>query len=197
MAIEIITDADSGTSTVGDTAVNLAGNYNATLLGATFEWCAGFFGAYAAYTRIVTGVTIDIQAPVSINIFGGFKLVIQGGGVYTVGKLTEMKIHDDVLHKFTKLTKKIDHLLELKIDDRRQTIVRGVNIIYDLTESGTTRTTNYDVETATGNNYRVACQDSICFSVGESSSSAVIMDPDATSISGKLVSINGDVTWIA
>ena len=194
MAIEIITDADSGTSTVGDTAVNLAGNYNATLLGATFEWCAGFFGAYAAYTRIVTGVTIDIQAPVSINIFGGIKLVIQGGGVYTVGKLTEMKIQDDVTHKFTNLTKTIAYLVD-EIDFRSQEIKESTNSILDLTESGTTRTTNYDVETATGNNYRVACQDRICFSVGESS--AVIMNPDATAISGKRVSVNGEVVWIA
>ena len=111
MAIEIITDGDTGTSTAGDTAVNNSGIYNATLLGATFEWCAGFFGAYAAYTRIVTGVTIDIQTPVSINIFGGFKLVIQGGPVATVGKLTEMNVQNDVLHKFTELTKNIDYLV--------------------------------------------------------------------------------------
>ena len=108
MAIEIITDGDTGTSTAGDTAVNNSGIYNATLLGATFEWCAGFFGAYAAYTRIVTGVTIDIQVPVSINIFGGFKLEIQGGGVATVGKLTEVKVQNVVLHKFTILRKKIE-----------------------------------------------------------------------------------------
>ena len=195
MALELTTDGNTETSTTGDTAVNNIGHYNATLLGATFEWCAGFFGAYAAYTRIVTGVTIDIQAPVSINIFGGFKLVIQGGGVATVGKLTEMKVQNDVLHKFTTLRKKIDHLFELKIDDRRQTIVRSINIIYDLTESGTTRTTNYDEENAAGKNYRVACQESICFSVGESS--AVIMNPDATAISGKRVSVNGEVVWIA
>ena len=194
MAIEIITDGDTGTSTAGDTAVNNSGIYNATLLGATFEWCAGFFGAYAAYTRIVTGVTIEIQAPASINIFGGFKLVIQGGPVATVGKLTEKIIQNDVLHKFTKLTENIDDLWEA-IDDRRQTIGRSINTIYDLTESGTTRTTNYNEENATGNNYRVACQESICFIVD--GSSAVMMSTGSTAISGKEVSVNGDVTWIA
>ena len=188
MAIEIITDGDTGTSTAGDTAVNNSGIYNATLLGATFEWCAGFFGAYAAYTRIVTGVTIDIQVPVSINIFGGFKLVIQGGPVATVGKLTEKIIQNDVLHKFTKLTENIDDLWEA-IDDRRQTIGRSINTIYDLTESGTTRTTNYNEENATGNNYRVACEESICFSVG--GSSAVTMDPGYTTIYGERITVNG------
>ena len=190
MAIEIITDADSGTSTVGDTAVNLAGNYNATLLGATFEWCAGFFGAYAAYTRIVTGVTIDIQAPVSINIFGGIKLEIQGGKVYTIGKLTETKIQEDVLHKFTKLTEEIDTLWE-EIDDRLQQINKSTNSILDLTESGTTRTTNYDEVNATGNNYRVACEESICFDMGNSST--VNMDPDLTAFEGDKVTLNGDI----
>ena len=103
MAIEIITDADSGTSTVGDTAVNLAGNYAATVLGATFQWCAGFFGAYTAFTRIVTGVTIDIQAPISINIFGGFRFVLQGGAVYTVSKIKELNVQADVMKKITNL----------------------------------------------------------------------------------------------
>ena len=189
MAIEIITDADSGTSTVGDTAVNLAGNYNATLLGATFEWCAGFFGAYAAYTRIVTGVTIDIQAPVSINIFGGIKLEIQGGKVYTVGKLTEMKKQDDVLDKITKLTEEIDELWE-DIDDRQQQINKSINTIYELTERGTTRTTNYDQENATGNNYSVACETLISFNVG--GSSAVTMDQYYTTIYGERITVNGE-----
>ena len=189
MAIEIITDGDTGTSTVGDTAVNLAGNYNATLLGATFEWCAGFFGAYAAYTRIVTGVTIDIQAPVSINIFGGIKLEIQGGKVYTVGKLTEMKIQDDVLDKITKLTEEIDELWE-DIDDRQQQINKSINTIYELTERGTTRTTNYDQENATGNNYSVACETLISFNVG--GSSAVTMDQYYTTIYGERITVNGE-----
>ena len=190
MALELTTDGDTETSTTGDTAVNHSGIYNATLLGATFEWCAGFFGAYAAYTRIVTGVTIDIQAPVSINIFGGFKLVIQGGGVYTVGKLTEMKVQDDVLHKFTKLTKTIAYLVD-EIDFRSQEIKESTNSILDLTESGTTRTTNYDEVNATGNNYRVACEESICFDMGNSST--VNMDPDLTAFEGDKVTLNGDI----
>ena len=193
MALELTTDGNTETSTTGDTAVNNIGHYNATLLGATFEWCAGFFGAYAAYTRIVTGVTIDIQAPVSINIFGGFKLVIQGGGVYTVGKLTEMKVQDDVLHKFTKLTKTIAYLVD-EIDFRSQEIKESTNSILDLTESGTTRTTNYDEENATGNNYRVACEESICFSVG--GSSAVTMDLGYTTIYGNQVSVNGKQVYL-
>ena len=190
MAIEIITDGDTGTSTAGDTAVNNSGIYNATLLGATFEWCAGFFGAYAAYTRIVTGVTIDIQTPVSINIFGGFKLVIQGGPVATVGKLTEMNVQNDVLHKFTTLTKNIDYLKD-KIDFRAQEIKESTNSILDLTESGTTRDTNYDEENATGNNYRVACKESICFDMGNSST--VNMSPGLTAFKGDHVTVNGDI----
>ena len=118
MAIEIITDADSGTSTVGNTAVNLAGNYTSTVLGATFLWCAGFFGAYTAFTRVVTGVAIDIVSPISISIFGGYKFEAHGGPVtkfvrgkhYTWDVAEKFEQHQQ---KTTTATKKIEILSQL------------------------------------------------------------------------------------
>ena len=78
MALELNTDGNTQTSTTGDTAINNSGIYNATLLGATFLWCAGFFGAYVAFTRVVTGVAIDIVGGAKIDIFGGYKLEAHG-----------------------------------------------------------------------------------------------------------------------
>ena len=78
MALELNTDGNTQTATTGDTAINNSGIYNATLLGATFLWCAGFFGAYVAFTRVVTGVAIDIVGGAKIDIFGGYKLEAHG-----------------------------------------------------------------------------------------------------------------------
>ena len=193
MAIEIITDADSGTSTVGDTAVNLAGNYNATLLGATFEWCAGFFGAYAAYTRIVTGVTIDIQAPVSINIFGGFRFVLQGGAVYTVSKIKELNAKADVMTKITNL--------EELTSNQTQITEGGIFKFTTLTQKVDTKISNYDVEEKNGDtstekwttsksitsgNYSLKCEEGAMISVDEA---WVIVAPNGVDISGPLIDI--------
>ena len=81
MALELNTDGNTQTATTGDTAINNSGSYNATLLGATFLWCAGFFGAYAVFTRVVTGVAIDIVGGAKIDIFGGYKLEAHGSVV--------------------------------------------------------------------------------------------------------------------
>ena len=111
MALELNTDGNTQTATTGDTAINNSGIYNATLLGATFLWCAGFFGAYVAFTRVVTGVAIDIVGGAKIDIFTGGKLTIQAaaaytvqaGEVFTLGKIKELNVQADVMKKITNL----------------------------------------------------------------------------------------------
>ena len=146
MAIEIITDADSGTSTVGDTAVNLAGNYAATVLGATFLWCAGFFGAYAAFIRVVTGVAVDIVGGAKIDIFTGYKLEAHGsvvtkfvrGNHYTWDVAQKFEQH---LEKTATATKKTEIL-----DQLNQTIGRAI------------KTYNYGVKYIAGGDITSVCE---------------------------------------
>ena len=146
MAIEIITDADSGTSTVGDTAVNLAGNYAATVLGATFLWCAGFFGAYAAFIRVVTGVAVDIVGGAKIDIFTGYKLEAHGsvvtkfvrGNHYTWDVAQKFEQH---LEKTATATKKTEIL-----DQLNQTIGRAI------------KTYNYGVNYIAGGDITSVCK---------------------------------------
>jgi len=187
MALELTTDGNTETSTTGDTAVNNSGHYNATLLGATFEWCAGFFGAYVAYTRIVTGVTIDIQFPVSINICAGSKVVIQGGTSTIVGKITETNIQATVNHIFKTLNEKMYGKYE-DIVERRQDIGTSTNFIRRLTENGTTRVTAYDSQETTGDRYIVQCTDtiSLCVTTG-----STLMSPGSTNLVADAVLING------
>ena len=193
MAIEIITDADSGTSTVGDTAVNLAGNYAATVLGATFQWCAGFFGAYTAFTRIVTGVTIDIQAPISINIFGGFRFVLQGGAVYTVSKIKELNVQADVMKKITNL--------QTLLSSQTQIIDESTDCITTLTQKVDKKISNYLVEEKNGDtsteeltdsksitspSYDLNCQEIALITVNDAS---IRVDTGGTYINGKIIDL--------
>ena len=194
MAIEIITDADSGTSTVGDTAVNLAGNYAATVLGATFQWCAGFFGAYTAFIRIVTGVTIDIQTPISISIFGGYRVVVQGGACTTVSKISETNVKADVMKKITNL--------EELTSNQTQITEGGIFKFTTLTQKVDTKISNYDVEEKNGDtstekwttsksitsgNYSLKCEEGAILSVDEA---WVIVEPRGVDISGPIIEFN-------
>ena len=166
MAIEIITDADSGTSTVGNTAVNLAGNYTSTVLGATFLWCAGFFGAYTAFTRVVTGVAIDIVSPISISIFGGYKFEAHGGPVtkfvrgkhYTWDVAEKFEQHQQ---KTTTATKKIEILSQLNqtigsaiATYAQDVVVRAGGDITSVCKSYSTTCTG-DIKLASGNSIQI------------------------------------------
>ena len=187
MALELTTDGNTQTATTGDTAVNNSGSYNATLLGATFEWCAGFFGAYVAYTRIVTGVTLDIQTPVSINICAGSKVVIQGGTSTIVGKITETNIQATVNHIFRALNETMYSKFE-DIVERTQDIGISTNVIRTLNESGTARLTSYENQETTGDKYIVECTDTISLCVGDSST---LMSSSSTNLVAEEVIING------
>ena len=132
---EITTGGDATTSTTDDTVFEKLGNHTESVQGSLLGW-------YLAFTRIVTGISIDVQTAVSINLFFGYRFVIQDGSVATFGKLKETNVQNAVMHDFGALTEKIAR--------RNQFIVTGVNNITTLTESGTTRTTNYEVEEKNG-----------------------------------------------
>ena len=193
MALELNTDGTTQAATTGDTIVNLVGNYNATVLGATFQWCAGFFGAYTAFTRIVTGVTIDIQTPISISIFGGFRLVVEGGAVFKVSKMKEVNNQNG-------LTKLIAELNE-NITSRNQIIETSTNSISILSEAGTARTIDYDTENTTGDTsteewnisksitsgiYALDCKEGVDIGVNNA---GLRVDTGGTYINGKIIEL--------
>ena len=193
MALELNTDGTTQAATTGDTAVNLAGNYAATVLGATFQWCAGFFGAYTAFIRIVTGVTIDIQTPISISIFGGYRVVVQGGACTTVSKISETNVKADVMKKITNL--------EELTSNQTQITEGGIFKFTTLTQKVDTKISNYDVEEKNGDtsteewnisksitsgNYSLKCEEGAMISVDEA---WVIVAPNGVDISGPLIEI--------
>ena len=194
MALELNTDGTTQAATTGDTAVNLAGNYAATVLGATFQWCAGFFGAYTAFTRIVTGVTIDIQTPISISIFGGYRVVVQGGACTTVSKISETNVKADVMKKITNL--------EELTSNQTQITEGGIFKFTTLTQKVDTKISNYDVEEKNGDtstekwttsksitsgNYSLKCEEGAILSVDEA---WVIVEPRGVDISGPIIEFN-------
>ena len=194
MALELNTDGTTQAATTGDTAVNLAGNYAATVLGATFQWCAGFFGAYTAFIRIVTGVTIDIQTPISISIFGGYRVVVQGGACTTVSKISETNVKADVMKKITNL--------EELTSNQTQITEGGIFKFTTLTQKVDTKISNYDVEEKNGDtstekwttsksitsgNYSLKCEEGAILSVDEA---WVIVEPRGVDISGPIIEFN-------
>ena len=175
MAIELNTDGNTQTATTGDTAINNSGIYNATLLGATFLWCAGFFGAYVAFTRVVTGVTIDIQTPLSISIFGGFRFVVQGGACYTVSKIQELNAKADVMTKITTLQELLSSQTQI-IDTRTQTITELTQKVDTIIRflgqeqtNGETSTEEWAIrKSITSGNYSLDCDEGVMISVAGS-----------------------------
>ena len=166
MAIELNTDGNTQTATTGDTAINNSGIYNATLLGATFLWCAGFFGAYVAFTRVVTGVAIDIVGGAKIDIFGGYKLEAHGsivtkfvrGNHYTWDIAQKFEQH---LEKTTTAAKQtlIATKLTQTIDNAILTYAQGVSStaggdITSVCKSYSTTCTG-DIKLASGNSIQI------------------------------------------
>ena len=193
MALELNTDGNTQTATTGDTAINNSGIYNATLLGATFLWCAGFFGAYVAFIRVVTGLTIDIQTPISISIFGGFRFVVQGGACYTLSKIQELNAKADVMTKITNLQELLSSQTQI-IDTSTQTFI---NLIQKINE----KISNYDVEEKNGDtsteewaisksitsaSYSLNCEELASIIVAEQ---GMVVTPIGVCITGPLIEI--------
>ena len=195
MALELTTDGNTQTSTTGNTGTSTTGDTVFDTFGKHTESVQGsLVGWYLAFTRIVTGISIDIQTAVSINLFFGYRFVIQDGSVATFGKLKETNVQNAVVHDFGALTEKIAR--------RNQFIITGQNNITTLTETGTTRTTKYEIEDKNGDtsyeawakskiitsaNYFLKCDELASMSVGDEN--AVEVAPDGVTIYGKLIEL--------
>ena len=143
MALELTTDGNTQTSTTGNTGTSTTGDTVFDTFGKHTESVQGsLVGWYLAFTRIVTGIAIDTVGGISINLFFGKRLVIQNGSVATFGKLEEMNVQNAVVHDFGALTEKIAR--------RNQVIITSQNNITTLTETGTTRTIDYDINSTSG-----------------------------------------------
>ena len=195
MALELTTDGNTQTSTTGNTGTSTTGETVIEKLGDHTESVLGsLFGYYLAFTRIVTGTSIDIQTSVSINFFIGAKIVFEQGAVYTISKLRELKVQKAV-------ETDIRYLGE-NIVTRNQKIETSKNAITTLTETGETRTTNYKVEenvgdtstekwttskSITSGKYSLKCEEGAVLSVDKA---FLIVEPSGVYVSGPIVEFN-------
>ena len=120
MALELNTDGPAQTFTAGDAGFKY-GNTNTSTVGAVYGFCTFMLGVYAGFVNVVTGVSIHIETPISISIFGGFRFVVQGGACYTVSKIQELNVKADVMKKITNLQTLLTNQTQ-SIDTSTQTI---------------------------------------------------------------------------
>ena len=150
MALELNTDGNATTSTTGDVDTSTTGattdyklgTTNTTTIGAVYGFCTFMLGVYTGFVNAVTGVSIDMKLGASISLFYGYRCVVQGGACTTVSAIQETNVKNG-------LTKLIADLRE-NITSRNQIIETSTNVISTLTESGITRTTDYNEEETVG-----------------------------------------------
>ena len=195
MALELNTDGNAQTSTTGNTGTSTTGETVFEKLGDHTESVQGsLLGWYLAFTRIVTGVAIDMVGGISINIFAGHKFVIQDGKCTTVGKLTDTKVMTTVIQDFEALT--------AKMADRYQNIETSTNEISRLIECGKNRSIWYDEEETFGKtstedwdisksiksaNYELECEESAVISVD--GGGRMLWNVTGVSINGPLIEL--------
>ena len=193
MALELNTDGNTQTSTTGETTDYKLGDTNTSTVGFVYGFTTFMFGLYFTFIRVVTGLTIDIQTPISISIFGGFRMVVQGGACFTVSKISETNVQNG-------LTKLIAELNE-NITSRNQIIETSTNSISTLNEAGTVRTIDYDTENTTGDtsteewaigksitsaSYSLNCEELASIVVAEQ---GMVVTPIGVCITGPLIEI--------
>ena len=195
MALELTTDGNTQTSTTGNTGTSTTGDTVFDTFGKHTESVQGsLVGWYLAFTRIVTGIAIDTVGGISINLFFAKKLVIQNGSVFTIGKLEEMNVQNAVVHDFGALTEKIAR--------QNQFITTGQNNITTLTEVGTSRTTDFELNSTSGDisrekwttsksimsgNYSLTCEEDATILVVET---GMVVTADQVTIKGPLIELN-------
>ena len=193
MALELNTDGNATTSTTGETTDYKLGDTNTSTVGFVYGFTTFMFGLYFTFIRVVTGLTIDIQTPISISIFGGFRMVVQGGACFTVSKISETNVQNG-------LTKLIAELNE-NITSRNQIIETSTNSISTLNEAGTVRTIDYDTENTTGDTsteewsisknitsgiYALDCKEGVDIGVNNA---GLRVDTGGTYINGKIIEL--------
>jgi len=201
MALELITDGATTTSTTGDVATSTTGattdyklgTTNTTTIGAVYGFCTFMLGVYTGFVNAVTGVSINMNLGVSISLFYGYRCVVQGGACTTVSAIQETNVQNG-------LTKLIADLRE-NITSRNQIIETSTNAISTLYEAGTVRTIDYDTENTTGDtsteewsisknitsgSYSLNCEESASISVD---GSAMMVTPSGVMITGTLLEL--------
>ena len=193
MALELNTDGNATTSTTGETTDYKLGDTNTSTVGFVYGFTTFMFGLYFTFIRVVTGLTIDIQTPISISIFGGFRFVVQGGACYTVSKISEGNVHADVM-------KKITNLQEM-LSSQTQIIDTSTKTITELTQKVAKKISNYDVEEKNGDtsteewtasksitspSYDLNCQEIALITVNDAS---IRVDTGGTYINGKIIDL--------
>ena len=193
MALELNTDGNTQTSTTGETTDYKLGDTNTSTVGFVYGFTTFMFGLYFTFIRVVTGLTIDIQTPISISIFGGFRFVVQGGACYTLSKIQELNAKADVMTKITNLQELLSSQTQI-IDTSTQTFI---NLIQKINE----KISNYDVEEKNGDtsteewaigksitsaSYSLNCEEGALISVD---GIGMIVTPSGVGISGPLIEL--------
>ena len=193
MALELNTDGNTTTSTTGETTDYKLGDTNTSTVGFVYGFTTFMFGLYFTFIRVVTGLTIDIQTPISISIFGGFRFVVQGGACYTLSKIQELNAKADVMTKITNLQELLSSQTQI-IDTSTQTFINLIQKInekisnYDVEEkNGDTSTEEWNIsKSITSGNYSLKCEEGAMISVDHA---WVIVAPNGVDISGPLIDI--------
>ena len=193
MALELNTDGNAQTSTTGETTDYKLGDTNTSTVGFVYGFTTFMFGLYFTFIRVVTGLTIDIQTPISISIFGGFRFVVQGGACYTLSKIQELNAKADVMTKITNLQELLSSQTQI-IDTSTQTFINLIQKInekisnYDVEEkNGDTSTEEWNIsKSITSGNYSLKCEEGAMISVDHA---WVIVAPNGVDISGPLIDI--------
>ena len=193
MALELNTDGNATTSTTGETTDYKLGDTNTSTVGFVYGFTTFMFGLYFTFIRVVTGLTIDIQTPISISIFGGFRFVVQGGACYTLSKIQELNAKADVMTKITNLQELLSSQTQI-IDTSTQTFINLIQKInekisnYDVEEkNGDTSTEEWNIsKSITSGNYSLKCEEGAILSVDHA---WVIVAPNGVDISGPLIDI--------
>ena len=172
MALELNTDGNTQTSTTGETTDYKLGDTNTSTVGFVYGFTTFMFGLYFTFIRVVTGLTIDIQTPISISIFGGFRFVVQGGACYTVSKIQELNAKADVMTKITTLQELLSSQTQI-IDTRTQTITELTQKVDTIIRylgqeqtNGETSTEEWAIsKSITSGNYSLDCEEGAMISV--------------------------------
>ena len=144
MALELTTDGDTGTSTTGETVLEMLGDHTETVLGSCFGW-------YLAFTRIVTGVDIVVKAGASIDILLGVKFELQAAAVVTIQPATVYTVQKGFVTRIGGLEElNAKTIVTDKITTHSKIITTGTYNITALNETGKTRVSSYASDTEEG-----------------------------------------------
>ncbi|TSA03296.1 MAG: hypothetical protein D4R77_11420 [Planctomycetaceae bacterium] len=139
-----VTTGGTGTTTTGDTVLEMLGDYTHTVLG----FC---FGYYLAYVRIVTGVDVVVKAGASVDVVLGVKIEMQAALVATLQAAKVFTMQTGTVATLGGLEElNIKRTVEEEMGSHTQVIEKGVYNINSLNENAQTRFSTCKTETKFG-----------------------------------------------